>query len=203
MKLRILVWLLLVFVMAFAVLSAESLLTQKSLAQKTLRLHVVANSDSEEDQAQKLRVRDAVLKASSTLTQECKTAEQAQKVLAEHLPALRAAAEETLRAEGSAAAVAVSIGTETFATRRYDTFTLPAGDYPSLRVRIGAAQGHNWWCVIFPTLCTAAGSDAVRQCAAVGGYTQDEAELVTGGESEYVLRFKALEWLQSIKRWFS
>ena len=200
---RILIWLVLVSLMATAVFAADSYLTQRALAEKTVRLHVVANSDREEDQAQKLRVRDAVLQAASQWTAGCTTAEEARLAMQDGLPEIKAAAERVLRAEGSTYSVRVSLQSECFETRRYETFTLPAGEYPSLRVVIGAGAGHNWWCVVFPSLCMAATSEDLHRAAAAGGFDDGESALVTGGEEEYVLRFKTLEWLQSLFALFS
>lgn len=201
MKKRILVWVLLVVVAAGAIFSVDTILTRRALAEKTVRLHVVANSDSDADQAQKLQVRDAVLEQVSAMTADCHSAEEAKTILAAQLPALETAAQSVLK--GSGYGVDISLGEEHFDTRRYDTFTLPAGVYPALRVKIGAAEGRNWWCVVFPSLCTAATSDAVEECASLGGYNSDEAELVTGGEEKFYLRFKALEWFETIAAWFS
>ena len=198
MKIRCFIWLAIVFVAAYLLLGAESWLLQRSIAEKTLRLHVVANSDSDEDQAQKLRVRDGILETVSALTAQCETAQEAQLVLEENLPKLQESAQTLLRREGSDYSVSVSVGTEQFGTREYETFSLPAGEYPSLRVKIGAAKGKNWWCVVFPSLCKAATSDAARQCAEVGGYDDAESALITGGEQKYTLRFKTLEWLLHI-----
>lgn len=202
MKFKIFLWILLVFSAAVGIFALDSLLTQRALAAKTVRLHVVANSDSEDDQAQKLRVRDTVVNTVAALTADCTNAAQARQTIGEHLGEIEAAAQETLRGENSDYRVRVSLGTEQFETRRYDTFTLPAGQYPALRVNIGAAEGKNWWCVVFPSLCMAATSDAVRQCAEVGGYDGAESALVTGGEERYVVRFKTLEWLQKLASWF-
>ncbi len=198
MKIRMLAWLAAVFAAAYLLLGAESWLLQRSIAEKTLRLHVVANSDSEADQAQKLRVRDCILERVSELTAECETLQEAQSVLEANLSHLQNSAQTLLRNEGSSYAVSVSVGTELFGTRDYETFSLPAGEYPSLRVKIGAAQGKNWWCVVFPSLCKAATSDAAKQCAEVGGYDDAESSLITGGEEKYTLRFKTLEWLMRI-----
>ena len=93
-------------------------------------------------------------------------------------------------------AIRVSMETEEFGTRYYETFTLPAGEYPALRVNIGEAKGKNWWCVVFPSLCTAATGTAVEECAEAGGFDDSESSLITGGENHYKLRFKALEWIQ-------
>ena len=196
LKIRTIAWLLLVAAAAFVIFSADSYLLQRRLAGKTIRLHVVANSDSDRDQEEKLKVRDAVLQKVAALTADCRSAEAARAALAAHLDELREAAQSRTRNT-----VSVQLGEEDFATRYYDTFTLPAGVYSSLRVNIGAAQGHNWWCVVFPSLCTAATADDLSECAAAGGFDDSETELVTGGEDKYVLRFKTLEWLEKLKDW--
>lgn len=198
MKFRCAAWFVLVCFTAVCLLSVETLWTQHKLAEKTVRLHVVANSDSDEDQAQKLLVRDAVLKKVSEITEDCSDADAARRKIVLHLKEIRKAAEEE-----SSYAVQVSFGTEAFETRYYDTFTLPAGDYPALRVNLGKAQGHNWWCVVFPSLCTAATSDALEKTAEVGGFDSEETDLITGGEEEYELRFKSFEWLQAFIQWIS
>lgn len=203
MKIRFILWSVLVVLTAFGLFAVKTLHTQQSIAEKTIRLHVVANSDTDADQAQKLRVRDAVLNTVGKLTADCTTASEARKKIAEHLPQIQAAAEAVLSAEGSTYAVDVTLGTENFDTRYYETFTLPAGRYPSLRVSIGEAKGHNWWCVVFPSLCFAATSDAVQEYAAVGGFDESEADFIIGGEEDYVLEFKTLEWLQKLFSLFS
>ena len=198
MKSRWIMWILLVFFTAMCLLSVETLWTQHRLAEKTIRLHVVANSDSAEDQAQKLQVRDAVLEKVAQITETCSDAASAKREIALHIDEIREAAQKETDYR-----VQVSLGTETFETRYYDTFTLPAGEYPALRVNLGKAQGHNWWCVVFPSLCTAATSDALERTAAVGGFDSEETELIEGGEEAYELRFKSFEWLQAILDWIS
>lgn len=197
MKLRIVLWIVLVVLAAYGLLAAESFWMQRSLAEKTVRLHVVANSDSAEDQAQKLRVRDAVLGAVGALTDGCSSRAEAEQALGAGLGRVQAAAQDVLTAEGCDLPVRVSLEDQRFGTRTYDTFTLPAGTYRALCVRIGAAQGHNWWCVVFPTLCTAASGEETARIAAAGGFDADETELVTDADG-YVLRFKLLEWLDEL-----
>ena len=161
--------------LALGLLSCAYLQTQqRQLAEKLIRLHVVANSDSPSDQAVKLRVRDAVLNA----------------------------AEEMLRDLGRDEPVSVTLQNERFPTRDYETFSLPAGVYRTLRVTIGAGEGHNWWCVVFPTLCTAASFDEFESAAASGGFTDGELRLITGADEGYVLKFKTLEWLEKLKALF-
>lgn len=194
MKIRIVTWALLVVFTALCLGAVETLRAQERLAVKTVRLHVVANSDSDEDQAQKLAVRDAVLPVIAALTEDCASAGQAREVLAAHLPEISAAA----KSASGGRTVQATLTDEAFPTRHYESFTLPAGTYPSLRIRIGAAQGHNWWCVVFPSLCTAATTDALEQRAAVGGFDEAETDLITGGEETYTIRFKVFEWVQKL-----
>ena len=168
---------------------------QRQLAAKLIRLHVVANSDSDEDQAVKLRVRDAVLQAAQPYV----TGPDAEGALAENLGALERAAAKALRSLGREDAVSVALQNEAFPTRAYETFSLPAGVYRTLRVTIGAGAGHNWWCVVFPTLCTAASLDELETAAAAGGFSEGEVKLITGAEDGYVLKFRILELLEALK----
>lgn len=198
MKIRIFVWAVCVLAVAAALFGLENLILQQQIAEKTLRLHVVANSNSQADQAHKLVVRDAVLAQVQTLTADCVDAYEAKTVILENLEQIARSA-----AQVSPYEIKVSLATERFPTRNYETFSLPAGEYPALRVQIGSAQGENWWCVVFPSLCTAATSDAVEQCAQVGGFEKTESDFISGGEDEYKLRFKTLEWLQKLRKIFS
>ncbi len=197
-KTRIILWLSLVFAAAFVLFGAENLWMQRNIASKTVRLHVVANSDSDEDQAHKLLVRDRVLEFVQELTATCKTAKEAKTVIRTQLPEIA-----NYAAQISSYDIRVSLGTEEFETRYYDSFTLPAGQYPALRVNIGNAQGKNWWCVVFPSLCTAATGTAVEECASVGGFDEAETSLITGGQEKYKLRFKTLEWMRKLRNIFS
>ena len=197
MKIRILIWMGLVFAAAFVLFGAESYLMQQGIAKNTLRLHVVANSNCEEDQAHKLVVRDAVLTTVGALTADCTDAKQAQSIISQNLSEIEAAAEAVSEHE-----ISVSLREENFDTRYYDTFTLPAGNYTALRVNIGAAEGKNWWCVVFPSLCTAASADSLEKCAQTAGFDEGQTDLVVGGEERYVLRFKTLQWIKNLFDFF-
>lgn len=203
MKIRIFVWILCVALMASLLYAADSLLMQRDIASKTIRLHVVANSDSAADQQQKQHVRDAVLRSVAELTAQCGDVRSAREQIAAHIDEISAAACTVLSEEGSDACVTVSLCDEAFETRVYDTFTLPAGVYPSLRVRIGAAEGKNWWCVVFPSLCTAASTEEFEEAAQSGGFSAQETEVVTGGKRKYRFRFRTLELLETVASWFS
>lgn len=185
-------------VLAAAVGCAGLLLQQRALAGKLVRFHVVADSDSPRDQALKLTVRDELLKVLAPLTKQADTKAQMLEVLQDALPALKETAEQTLRRLGCSDPVEISLGEESFPTRYYDTFALPAGRYTALRVRLGSAKGHNWWCVCFPGLCEAACTDALRSAAVGAGFTEGELRMLTE-KNRYVIRFKVLEWLESLR----
>ena len=173
---------------------------QQDLSSRLLRLHVVANSDNEEDQALKLRVRDAVLEEANGLLARADSRDQAVGLLRENLDRLETAAKQTLLAQGSAQTVTVSLERELFGTRYYDTFALPGGYYDALRVTLGSGEGHNWWCVVYPQICTAAVSDQ-RTVAVMGGLTEDQALLLTEEEPVYEFRFRVLELFEDMMGW--
>ena len=167
---------------------------QDLLADKVLRLHVLANSDSEADQALKLRVRDRVLAEVRPLLAGVTDAEEAEAIIARRLPALTAAAEDEIRQQGYGYPVAVTLEDVWFPTRSYDAAALPAGTYRALRVVIGAGEGHNWWCVVYPSLCLPAVSETSLQAAGLSG---EDIALIT--EDCYVFRFKTIEWWETFK----
>lgn len=160
----------------------------------TLRFHVLANSDSAEDQALKLKVRDAVLAATAADFEKADTKEEAEKAADAQLDKIRAAAEETISEAGYRYSVKVYRTRMYFATTRYPraaggSYTLPAGQYDAVRIEIGAAAGHNWFCVLFPQLCLpAAQSDETADAL----YTDEEKQVL---ESGYEVRFALVEWL--------
>ena len=171
---------------------------QQALADKMIRFHVVANSDSDEDQQNKLAVRDALLEDIADMAASSTGREDMAQKIQEVLPSLREKAEETLQKLHCNMPVAVTLQEEAFPTRYYPTFTLPAGNYLSLRVQLGQGEGHNWWCVCFPSLCTGACAGDLEEIAAGAGFSADEVDWITK-EDDYVLRFKILEWMQEVK----
>lgn len=170
---------------------------QARLSAKLIRLHVVAQSDSAHDQAVKLHVRDAVLARADSLLDG---AEDARAALEAGLAEIAQAAEETLSALGEERTVTVRLGKERFPTREYETFALPAGVYESLRVTIGEGAGHNWWCVVFPSICLTASMDELELAAQTAGLTDGELRLITGTQPRFTLRFRTLELLEWLKK---
>ena len=166
-----------------------------------VRLHVRANSDSEEDQALKLRVRDAVLAVTGDLVVDCTTQEEAVSVLEAHMAELESAARGVIAAEGRKDAISITLGRETYPTRTYESCCFPAGEYVSLQVLIGEAAGQNWWCVLFPPLCLSAATEkAANEDAFVQvGLSKDQYGIITEtGKTKYKVRFKVLELLQGL-----
>ena len=196
--LRIVELALLLGTAVFLLTGAWALNTQRDLADRVVRLHVLANSDSEEDQALKLLVRDAVLERATALLEQTESRAEAEALLRESLPELETIAEETVRANGYSYAVTAELEDTSFPTKEYDGFSLPAGEYLALRILIGEGAGQNWWCVVFPPLCTAASAD-VPETALAAGFTEDQVGLMTEEDIGYVLKFKAVEWWEQLK----
>ena len=168
-----------------------------SLSEKVLRLHVLANSDSEADQQLKLKVRDAILQESDRLFQQSDSKEAAMTQMATHLSDVEQVAERTLRKNGCDLPVTAALKKVEFNTRTYGNITLPAGDYDALQVEIGAAKGKNWWCELFPSLCVPSSTNVQMEDV----LTQDELQVVE--QSGYDVRFKVVEWYEAVKGWIS
>ena len=177
---------------------ARALHTQDELADKVVRLHVLANSDSEEDQALKLQVRDAVLDRAEDLLAQPSSRAEAEGKLRGQLLEFERLAEAVVREAGYDYEVTAELTDTEFPTREYEDFTLPAGEYLALRILIGDAAGRNWWCVVFPPLCTAASAD-VPASALAAGFTEDEVRLITEEDRGYVLKFKAAEFWETLR----
>lgn len=176
--------------------------SEGALADQVLRLHVVANSDSEEDQALKLLARDAVLELASRLLDGVSDRARAEEILSAHLDELAQAGAEALSAQGCADRVTAEIADQWFPTREYAAFSLPAGQYRALRITIGAGAGRNWWCVVFPPLCLGSVTEESVETAAEGVLSEDQVALITGQDGGYVLKFRIIEWWQELLREF-
>lgn len=161
-----------------------------------VRLHVIANSDSDEDQALKLEVRDVVLAEVSHLISGCATETEAAEIIGANLDTVKAAASDYLLSTGRSCAVRCEFGEEYYPTRDYDGVSLPCGTYNSLRVCLGKAEGHNWWCVLFPNLCL--DSSKPREKLAAAGFTPDQIRLLTESEGGYKVKFRILELINEL-----
>lgn len=129
---------------------------QQQLADGLLRLHVIANSDSVTDQSIKIEVRDEVLKTVQPLVAHAEGQQQVRAILHAHLQEIADSANGILEQNNAPYSLSAQIAEEYYPTRQYETFSLPAGDYVGLKLRLGQASGRNWWCVVFPPLCTSA-----------------------------------------------
>ncbi len=171
--------------------SAKVEKTQEHMAEEVLRFHVLANSDSKEDQNLKMKVKDTVV---SWMEEEMDTESLAQTkaFIRSHLPQIEALAEETIQKEGYSYPVRASLEWTVFPEKTYGDITFPAGTYEALRIQIGEAQGHNWWCVLYPSLCFIDSVHAVvpekgkKQLEHV--LTEEEYEMVTA-TSKFKIRW--------------
>ena len=169
-----------------------------------VRLHVRANSDSEEDQALKLRVRDEILAHCSPRLAECQSRAEAEETVLAMQSEILAVAQRTVFEEGYDYGVSVTLGEEEYPERTYDSLCFPSGEYLSLRVCIGEAEGKNWWCVLFPPLCLETASIKTRKEAEeafiAAGFTPEQYKIITETDKvTYRIRFKFLEILEE---WF-
>ena len=169
------------------------------LPDKLLRLRVIAESDETADQADKLLVRDAVLAALEPRIADCASLEEARAAALEALPQLAEAAGKALEEAGRPRSLTLRLGAEDCPLRAYETFTLPAGNYETLTVTLGAGEGHNWWCVVFPPLCLAAAGESGEEDEEWSVFSPAEQRLMTAGSVE--IRFRCLELLQKLRTW--
>lgn len=165
---------------------------QKDISSRVLRLHVIANSDSVVDQAEKLRVRDSILDAADDLLKSANSVEDVKNIVSANLDLFASSARNT-----ASMPIKAELTTMHFPTREYDTFTLPAGEYEALRIIIGEGKGRNWWCVMFPPLCISA-AEAIQEARA-SGLSDEEIGFISNGENAYRYKFKFLEILSKIK----
>lgn len=165
------------------------------LRNNVLRLHIIANSDSKPDQAVKLKIRDEILNASSGIFKECESLPAAIENAKENLDKISKTANNVLKENGFDYEAIVSVGNSYFETREYENFTLPAGTYKSLIVRLGKSKGHNWWCVIFPSVCLSASGNSRLEDA-----TSITSARIAENPKKYVMRFKSVELYENLKK---
>lgn len=160
-----------------------------------LRLHVIANSDTDADQKLKLMVRDSILEYGSELFDGSIDVVNATYKLKPYLNKLKIIAEDVIKKEGFDYKVNVSINKEFFSTRTYNEITLPAGEYLALIIRIGEAEGKNWWCVMFPPMCISAADENIVLSSVL---SNNELRLVNKNP-KFEPRFKVVEIIENIK----
>lgn len=165
------------------------------LRDNVLRMHVLANSDSAEDQEVKLLVRDAVLAESETIFKDCKNTDEAIKAAADSSELLSAVANKTLQSHGFSYKATVSVEPAFFKTRVYDTMTLPAGTYEAVTIKLGAAEGRNWWCIMFPSVCISAATKDNNVIA-------DDGMNIAYNQDKYIVKFWIVEIYEKILNLF-
>lgn len=156
---------------------------QNSISASLIRLHVIAASDDDGEQAIKLRVRDAVLEYISPKLEKSSSVSESEHIINSEIYGIKQAAE----AAAQGREVKVALGTESYPTREYEGFTLPAGKYTSLRIILGEGAGHNWWCVVFPPVCLEAAEEKISSAL-----SPEDAKIVTEADG-YVIKFKLVE----------
>lgn len=175
---------------------------EEKVYDSVIRLHVLANSDSDADQALKLKVRDRIIEVTEELFSEVGTRTEAENAAAEALDLIRSEAEKTVRENGYSYPVTVQLGQEDYPRRDYEGLKFPAGEYLSLRVMIGDAEGQNWWCVLFPPICLRAASryDGDTEDAFIqAGLTGEQYRIITESDSgRYKVKFKILEIIKEL-----
>lgn len=177
-----------------ATVSFES--TCKDVREDILRLHVIANSDSAEDQRLKLTVRDTILQKSQSLFTDCDDIISARKLAGTSLLSLRRQAQQCITSHGYPYNVKVTLGKSYFPTRVYENVTLPAGYYNALKIIIGEGKGKNWWCVMFPSLCLPGAYSKEERLSEV--LTEKEMKLVLS-KPKYEVRFWLVEKYYEMK----
>ena len=196
MKMTKIILLLCVFILCAAVCDILPIHGEEKIYESVVRLHVLANSDSDEDQALKLKVRDEILSYISPLVIDSKSQEDAMRIINEKIDEIEAIAQTTVYAHGYDYSVDVTLTLEEYPTRNYEAMSFPSGEYVSLRVLIGEAEGQNWWCVLFPPLCLSAATEqsANEEAFIAVGLNSDQYKIITESDNvKYQLRFKLLE----------
>ena len=197
---------LLLLLTLFILVSALSYVNAVSsnIADSVFRLHVIANSDSEEDQALKLKVRDELLSYMNTLAKDCSSKEEVVALAKEHQAEFKAIAQKVISDNGFSYPVTIQIGDSDFPTKTYGDISLPAGTYDALRVQIGEAKGKNWWCVMFPPLCFVDVSTGIvpddSKKEMQESLNDEEYDLISKTDDDEIhFKFKLIEFFQNLR----
>lgn len=191
--LKIFVPLFLVFVFMFSYI-APFIETSENISDQVFRLHILANSDSAEDQQLKLKVRDEILKKGETVFAFSNSLEETIELCKNNIALFQQTAEQCLKDNGSDYEVKVYVDKEYFNTREYDEITLPSGIYNTLKIEIGQGKGHNWWCVMFPAICLSSVTDDE-----LNKYLSEDEQKLVNSDSKYEVRFKIVEIYEKVK----
>lgn len=170
--------------------------TYDNLQENVLRMHILANSDSPQDQELKLKVRDALLENSVEIFGDCDNIEDAESQVYEKLDLIQEIAENVIAENGYDYQVTAELTNMQFDDRTYDNIVMPSGYYDAIRITIGEAEGHNWWCVMYPAMCVSAVSEENQSVAE--DYFNDSTMDMLESHDSYELKFKCVEWLEDL-----
>ena len=197
---------LLILLASFIIVSAYSYVSAVSydIADSVFRLHVIANSDSAEDQALKYKVRDSLLNYMNSLVTSTTSKDEAMEIVTNNIDNFKNIAEATIKENGYNYSVNITVGKHSFPTKYYGDVSLPAGIYDALRVEIGSASGQNWWCVMFPPLCFVDISSGIvpeeSKESLKNNLNDEEYDLITVDDSSSMnFKFKIVELIENIK----
>lgn len=169
----------------------------EEIRQNVLRLHIIANSDSTEDQNLKLQIRDAILENSEEIFEKAESLDSAIAMAEKKLPEIEKIANDVIKEKGFSYKADAHIGKSFFETRDYDGITLPAGVYESLIIDVGKGSGKNWWCVIFPEICIPSATKT-----GLSKTVSEDSVRISENSNRYILRFKTVEIYEEIKNLF-
>lgn len=185
---------------SYVIVSVVPVNGEESIYSDMIRLHVLADSDESDEQELKLKVRDKVLEKVTELTNGVTDKKVAYEIIEGNLSLLSEVGEEAVKENGYEHKVTAELGREEYPEREYEGFKLPAGEYYSLRIKIGSAEGKNWWCVLFPPLCTTAAEERDEAFVATG-FTGEQYKTITETQNvRYKIKFKLLEVFEEIFR---
>ena len=169
------------------------------ISEEVFRLHILANSDSEEDQNLKLKVRDKVLKYTESLFEKAQSKEEAENIISDNLQSISNTAYREVLNNGCDYTVKAEITNMYFTTRYYENYTLPSGMYDALRITIGEGKGHNWWCVMYPSICISTEEEQDEKAKEV--FDEQQYDIVKNEQFQY--KFKIVEIFEKICECFS
>lgn len=198
---RFTILILLLFIYVLISATAYTNAVCSNISDSVFRLHVIANSNSAEDQNLKYLVRDNVLEYMNTLTSNTNTKEEIIEIVSSNLEEFKQIAQATVYENGFDYEVSVEIGNFEFPTKIYGDVSFPAGLYDALKIKIGNADGQNWWCVMFPPLCFIDVSSGIvpedSKDVLESELSEEEYSIITGDENESKIKFKIVEVLQN------
>lgn len=200
------VFIILILLFFFIFISAISYVNAVStnIANSVFRLHVIANSDSVEDQNLKYKVRDEILKYMNIISKDCNSKEEIIDIVCKNKDKFLSIAQEVIRKNGYSYDVNIEIGKSSFPTKHYGDITLPAGNYDSLKIEIGKSQGQNWWCVMFPPLCFIDVSSGIvpeeSKSIIQNNLNEEEYNIISNKTSlDIQVKFSLIEMFQNFK----